>query len=239
MKIIPAIDIMDNKVVRLRQGEFDKGKVYSVNPIMAAKEWKAAGARLLHVVDLDGARLGRPVSLDIAAEIIKNARVDIELGGGLRSVENIESAFAAGVYFAVIGTSAVEDEGFCRRLTEKFGDKVIFAVDVKDGKIAVKGWKEVSEIGVDGYIKKLKGAGAKKIIYTDISRDGMMTGPNLEALKSILRLTPLEVTASGGISSIEDIKVLKALEKDGLRAVIVGKALYEGKIDLKEALSAG
>ncbi|MGB2706025.1 MAG: HisA/HisF-related TIM barrel protein, partial [Candidatus Omnitrophota bacterium] len=120
---------------------------------------------------------------------------------------------------------------------EKFGDKVIFAVDVKDGKVAVRGWKEVSESGIDDYIKKLEAAGAKRIIYTDVSRDGMMAGPNLETLKSILQLTPLEVTASGGISSIEDIKVLKGLEKDGLRAVIVGKALYEGKIDLKEAMN--
>jgi len=213
--------------------------VYSENPILAAKEWKEAGAGLLHVVDLDGARLGKPVCLDVVAEIIKDVRIDVELGGGLRSAGDIENAFAAGVRFVVIGTSAVEDDAFCARLTDKFGDKVIFAVDAKDGKAAVRGWKEVSEIDVDGYIKKLEAAGAKKIIYTDISRDGMMTGPNLEALKSILRLTSLEVTASGGISSIEDIKVLKALEKDGLKAVIVGKALYEGKIDLKEAISAG
>jgi len=237
MNIIPAIDIMDKRVVRLEQGEFTKGKVYSENPILTAKNWKEAGARLLHVVDLDGARLGKPVNLDVAGEIIKNVKVDIELGGGLRSARDIESAFTAGVRFAVIGTSAVEDEAFCGRLTEKFGDKVIFAVDVKDGKVAVRGWKEVSEIGADGYIKKLEAAGAKKIIYTDISRDGMMAGPNLETLKSILQLTPLEVTASGGISSIEDIKALKGLEKDGLRAVIVGKALYEGKIDLKEAIN--
>lgn len=237
MNIIPAIDIMDKRVVRLEQGEFDKGKVYSENPILVAKKWKEAGARLLHVVDLDGARLGKPVNLDVACEIVKNVEIDIELGGGLRSAEDIESAFTAGVRFAVVGTSAVEDEAFSRRLVEKFGDKVIFAVDVKDGKVAVRGWKEVSESGIDDYIKKLEAAGAKRIIYTDVSRDGMMAGPNLETLKSILQLTPLEVTASGGISSIEDIKVLKGLEKDGLRAVIVGKALYEGKIDLKEAMN--
>lgn len=239
MNVIPAIDIMDKKVVRLEQGEFDKIKVYSENPILAAKQWKEAGARLIHVVDLDGARLGKPVNLDVAGEIVKNAAIDIELGGGLRSAEDIESAFKAGVRFAVIGTSAVEDEAFCRSLAEKFGDRMIFSVDVKDGKVAVKGWKEVSEISVNDYIKKLEASGAKKIIYTDISRDGMMAGPNVEALKQLLQFTSLEITASGGISSIEDIKVLKELENNGLKGVIVGKALYEGKIDLKEALSVG
>ncbi|MGB2705452.1 MAG: HisA/HisF-related TIM barrel protein, partial [Candidatus Omnitrophota bacterium] len=159
MNIIPAIDIMDKRVVRLEQGEFDKGKVYSENPILVAKKWKEAGARLLHVVDLDGARLGKPVNLDVACEIVKNVEIDIELGGGLRSAEDIESAFTAGVRFAVVGTSAVEDEAFSRRLVEKFGDKVIFAVDVKDGKVAVRGWKEVSESGIDDYIKKLEAAG--------------------------------------------------------------------------------
>ena len=238
MEIIPAIDIMDKRVVRLEQGEFGKGKVYFENPILAAKKWKEAGARLIHVVDLDGARLGKSVNLDAAGEIVKNVEVDIEFGGGLRLVEDIKSAFTAGARFAVVGTSAVEDEAFSRRLAEKFGDKVIFAVDVKNGKVAVKGWREISESGAIDYIKKLEAAGAKRIIYTDVSRDGMMAGPNLEALKSILRLTSLRVTASGGISSIEDIKVLKGLEKDGLQAVIVGKALYEGKIDLKEAINA-
>ena len=236
MKIIPAIDIMDKSVVRLEQGKFDKEKVYSENPVLVAKEWKRQGAKLLHVVDLDGARLGNPVNMDVVREIVKNAGIDIELGGGLRDAGNIEAAFKAGVRLVVIGTSAVIDEGFCKSLTEKYGDKIIFAVDVKDGKVAVRGWTEVSEKDAGEYIKKLETLGAKKIIYTDISRDGMMTGPNLEALKGVLQSTSLEVTASGGIRSIEDIKVLKGLEKDGLTGVIIGKALYEGKIDLREAL---
>jgi phosphoribosylformimino-5-aminoimidazole carboxamide ribotide isomerase len=239
MKIIPAIDIMDQKVVRLERGQFDKEKVYSENPVMAAKEWKARGAELLHVVDLDGTRLGKPVALDIVREIADNVGIAIELGGGLRTEEDIESAFKAGARFAVIGTSAVEDEGFCKTVTDKFKDRVIFAVDVKDGKVAIKGWKELSAKSALEYIKNLASLGAEKIIYTDISRDGMMQGPNLEALKFILQSTTLEVTASGGISSVDDIKTLKALEPDGLKAVIVGKALYEGKIDFREALRAG
>jgi len=239
MNIIPAIDIIEKKVVRLEQGKFNKEKVYSDNPVMVAKEWKNKGAKLLHVVDLEGARLGKPVNLDVIREIVRDVKIDIELGGGLRTEEDIESALKAGVRFVVVGTSAVEGEGFSKRLTEKFGDKIIFAVDAKDGKVAVKGWKELSEKEIEAYVKELEAIGAKRIIYTDISRDGMMSGPNFEILKSILSQTKLEVTASGGISSIDDIKKLKPLEKDGLTGAIIGKALYEGKIKLEEALSAG
>ncbi|NQU95272.1 MAG: 1-(5-phosphoribosyl)-5-[(5-phosphoribosylamino)methylideneamino]imidazole-4-carboxamide isomerase [Candidatus Omnitrophica bacterium] len=239
MNIIPAIDISDRKVVRLEQGKFEKETVYSENPIMIAKKWKELGAKLLHVVDLDGARLGKPVNLDVVREIVDNVKIDIELGGGLRSVEDIESAFKAGAKFCVIGTSAVLDQDFCKRLIAKFTDKIIFAVDVKNGKVAIKGWKEVSEEEATEYIKKLENCGAKRIIYTDISRDGMMVGPNLESLKAVLQATSLEVIASGGVSTLDDIKVLKELEKDGLKAAIIGKALYEGKLKLEEALRAG
>lgn len=239
MNIIPAIDIMEQRVVRLERGRFDKEKVYSENPVMVARTWKNRGAKLLHVVDLDGARLGKPVNLDIVREITGSVKIDVELGGGLRSEEDIDSAFRAGARFVVIGTSAATDEAFSRTLAEKFKDRVIFAVDVKDGKIAIKGWKEIAAEDALEYVKKLETLGAKKIIYTDISRDGMMSGPNLEMLKSILQSVSLEITASGGISNIGDIKALKGLEKDGLKGVIIGKALYEGKIDFKEALDAG
>ena len=236
MDIIPAIDIIDKKVVRLERGEFDRIKVYSENPVLVAKKWQRLGARLLHIVDLEGARLGKPVNTDVINEIIRNIRIPVELGGGLRNEQSIDTAFNRGASFAILGTSGVEDEALCRRLVTRFGERIVFSVDVKDGKVAIKGWKEVSEMDAALYIKKVQGFGGKKIIYTDISSDGMMAGPNLETLKSVLQSTSLEVTASGGISSIEDIKALKGLEKDGLRAVIVGKALYEGKLDLKEAL---
>ncbi|OGW75466.1 MAG: 1-(5-phosphoribosyl)-5-[(5-phosphoribosylamino)methylideneamino]imidazole-4-carboxamide isomerase [Omnitrophica bacterium RBG_13_46_9] len=237
MNIIPAIDIMDKKVVRLEQGEFDKEKVYSENPILVAQKWKKLGAELIHIVDLDGARLGKPVNMDVVREVARNVEIDIELGGGLRSEEDIENAFKTGVRFVVIGTSAVEDLPFCKFLAEKYKDRVIFAVDVKKGKIAVRGWKVDSGVEVAEYLNRLEGIGAKKIIYTDISRDGMMAGPNLERLKAILKSTSSEVTASGGITNLEDVKVLKELEKDGLCGIIIGKALYEGKLDLREALS--
>ena len=153
MKIIPAIDIRDKRVVRLEQGKFDKEKVYSENPILVARQWKSSGAELLHVVDLDGAKLGKPVNLDVVGEIVKDVGVAVELGGGLRTEEDIENAFKTGVKFVVIGTSAVDDEAFCKSLVDKFGKKIIFAVDAKDGKIAVRGWKEVSEKEVLDYVK--------------------------------------------------------------------------------------
>ena len=236
MDIIPAIDIVDKKVVRLEQGKFDRMKVYSENPVLVAKKWHALGARLLHIVDLEGARLGKPINTDVINEIIRNVNIIVEIGGGLRKREHVETVFNIGAHFVILGTSGVKDEALCKALLQKYKEKIIFSVDVKDGKVAVEGWKEVSSVDAIEYIKKVQDLGAKKIIYTDISSDGMMTGPNLETLKSTLQSTSLEITASGGISSIEDIKALKALEKDGLRAVIVGKALYEGKLDLQEAL---
>jgi len=239
MKIIPAIDIMDRRVVRLEQGRFDKDKVYSENPILIAKKWKECGADLLHVVDLDGARLGKPINLDVVEEMIKGSGVDIELGGGLRKETEIEAALKAGIKFVVLGTSAVRDAEFSKAMIGKFGEKIIFAVDVKDKRVAIEGWEEVSQKSAEEYVKELESCGAKRIIYTDISRDGMMSGPNLESLKEILSSTTLEVTASGGVSSIEHIKVLKGMEGEGLTGVIIGRALYEGKIDLKEALNVG
>jgi len=238
MMIIPAIDIMDQKVVRLERGDFSKGKIYSENPVLVAKEWKDRGALLLHIVDLDGARLGRPTILSIIEEIASSVRIDIELGGGLRTEEDIKAAFKAGVKFAVIGTSALSDSEFCRKITSGFKDRIIFALDVKNGKIAIKGWKELTEEGVFEYIERLESLGASRIIYTDISRDGMMSGPNLEMLKKILLSTSMEVIASGGISSLDDIRALKPLAKQGLKGIIIGKALYETKINYTEALLA-
>jgi phosphoribosylformimino-5-aminoimidazole carboxamide ribotide isomerase len=236
MIIIPAIDIIDKKVVRLEQGEFGKMKVYAENPVAMAELWQKRGAKLLHIVDLEGARLGKPVNTDVINEIIKNIKLPVEVGGGLRNDKDMDTLFNIGANYAVVGTSGLKDEAFCRRMVTKYGEKIVFAVDVKHGKVAIRGWKEVSETDAAQYIKKIQDFGAKRIIYTDISGDGMMTGPNLEVLKTVLSSTSLEVTASGGVASIEDIKALKELEQDGLHSVIVGKALYEGKLDLGEAI---
>lgn len=239
MKIIPAIDIMKGSVVRLEQGDFDSKKVYSDDPVRVAGEWKAEGADILHVVDLDGAREGRPVNLDVASAVSRQVKIDLEFGGGLRSADDIDMALKNGVRFAVVGTKAVTDVKFCSEIIERFRERIIFAVDVKDGMVRIKGWEDVSQVGIFDYVKKLESLGAKRIIYTDISRDGMMKGPNLDGLRSLVRSTSVEVIASGGVSTIEDIKALKKLENGAIYGVIVGKALYEGKIKLGEAMRAG
>jgi len=236
MEIIPAIDIIKGKVVRLEKGRFDREKVYTDDPVEKAKEWSDLGAKVLHVVDLDGAKIGKPQNLSVIKKIVDSTGLDIELGGGLRDEKNIAEAFSLGIKYAVVGTSAVQDSGFCTRMIKKYKDRIIFAVDVKDGMVAIKGWQESSNTAVAEYLRRLEKIGAKTIIYTDISKDGMMAGPNIAALSEILSATSLDVIASGGISRLRDIKVLKGLEKDGLKGVIIGKALYEGKIDLKEAL---
>jgi len=236
MEIIPAIDIIKGKVVRLEKGRFDREKVYTDDPVEKAKEWSDLGAKVLHVVDLDGAKIGKPQNLSVIKKIVDSTGLDIELGGGLRDEKNIAEAFSLGIKYAVVGTSAVQDSGFCTRMIKKYKDRIIFAVDVKDGMVAIKGWQESSNTAVAEYLRRLEKIGAKTIIYTDISKDGMMAGPNIAALSEILSATSLDVIASGGISRLRDIKVLKELEKDGLKGVIIGKALYEGKIDLKEAL---
>ena len=237
MKIIPAIDIMNRQVVRLERGEFDRVKVYSDKPVSVARRWKSLGAELLHVVDLDGAREGKTLNIDIVGKIASEPGIKIELGGGLRKEEDIANAFKVGVGFVVIGTGAVEDENFLKLIINRFGEKIIFAVDIKDGKVATKGWQKVSSLGAKEYIETLEEFGAKRIIYTDISKDGMMTGPNLKGLEEILESTFMDVIASGGVSSLDDIKRLKRLEEKGLFGIIMGKALYEGKVDLKEAIS--
>ena len=237
MLIIPAIDIINREVVRLEKGAFKSKVTYSLDPVEVAAKWKALGARLIHVVDLDGARTGRPANLSIISRLVKE--VDVELGGGLRREEDVEAAFEKGVKFVVLGTKAATDDEFSKKLISRFGERVIFSVDVKDDMVALKGWQKISEMHTLEYIKKLERIGAKRIIYTDISKDGMMAGPNLEALRIILQSTDIRVIASGGVTTLDDLKALKALEKDGLAGAIIGKALYEGKIDLKEALSVG
>jgi len=239
MLIIPAIDIIRGKVVRLKQGKFDNCVTYSEDPLSVAARWKDEGAELLHLVDLDGARIGRPHNIAVISRITQDAGMKVEFGGGLRNEGDICNALEHGATFVVIGTKAIEDERFCKRIISHFGEKIIFAIDIKDNKLAIKGWENMSDKSVPDYLRKLEELGAKSIIYTDISKDGMMGGPNLDFLKMVLETTRMEVTASGGISTKEDIKALKKLKKHNLRGAILGKALYEGKIDLQEAIDAG
>ncbi len=237
MLIIPAIDLLDGKVVRLEQGNYQRVKVYSEDPIEIARRWKDKGAGLIHIVDLDGARDGKPKNLESVGEIIKTIGIDVELGGGIRNFETIEKVFDIGASKAVLGTAAIIKRNFSHKCITKYsGEKIIFSLDAKNKQVFSDGWGLDSGYVLNDLIKEFDSMGLKRIIYTDIMKDGMMTGPNMQGIKDVLKATNLEVIASGGISSIDDIKRLKMLEGDGLEGVIIGKALYEGRIDLAQAI---
>ncbi len=222
-------------MVRFVQGRLDK-KIYSKDPVKTAKHWVRQGAKLIHVVDLDGAATGTPANLDIVKEIAKTAGVPVQVGGGIRTNETIETLLGCGVSRVILGTKAVEDEEFLRKGLKKFKDKIIVSIDAKEGEVLTKGWQAgCANIDTLEFACVLKEMGFKQVIYTDISKDGTLRGPNIQGTKRLLG-TGLSVIASGGISSLEDIKKLKKLEVEGLAGIIVGKALYEGKFSLSEAL---
>ena len=239
MKIIPAVDIIDGKTVRLEQGEYDRKLSYDVSPVDAARKWEAAGAELIHVVDLDGAKEGRPVNLSTVEEIVKAVNVPVEVGGGFRKEIDIKRGLDTGIWRVVIGSKALEDIDFARDCIESFKERVIVSVDAKDYEPRVRGWEEATGLDVFEMMKKFVSFGAKELVYTDIKRDGMLTGPNVEALKRILSEVDARIISAGGVKTIDHIKELKELEPMGLSGVIIGRALYEGTIDLKEAINAG
>lgn len=237
MLIIPAVDIQDGCVVRFTQGRLNK-KIYSKDPVKICRHWAGQGAEILHVVDLDGANTGIPKNIDIVKEIVKTAQAAVEFGGGVRTAQTIRTLLDCGVSRVIVGTRAAEDEDFLRQAFQEFKDKIIVSIDAKDGEVFIKGWQE--DCGISGrqageFARTLKVMGFKEVIYTDIFRDGTLKGPNIRGIKLLLK-TRLAVVASGGVSSLEDIKKLKRLEKDGVVGIIVGKALYEGRFTLTEAL---
>jgi phosphoribosylformimino-5-aminoimidazole carboxamide ribotide isomerase len=236
MLIIPAIDLQDGCVVRFVQGKSHK-KVYSKDPLKVAKHWIKQGAQFLHIVDLDGAFTGTPKNLGVVKDIVKQIKIPVEFGGGLRKIEAIEAALNAGVARVVLGTKAVEDQEFLAKARRKFKNKIIVSIDAKDGKVMVRGWKNgyknTDAVNFSLYLKKL---GFSELIYTDILKDGTLSGPNIKEIKKLLKVTGLKIIASGGVSSLEDLHKLKELEKEGVSAVIIGKALYEGRVTLPQAL---
>ena len=236
MLIIPAIGIRGGKVVRLERGDYAREKPYALMPQEAARQWVEEGAERLHIVDLDGAREGKVVNLAALKEILAAVSVPIEFGGGVREIETISFLLKEGVRDVILGTRAVVDEDFLKSALEKFGTRIIVGVDAKEGDVKVGGW--LGDTGKEpiALIKKLASLGAAKIIYTDISRDGVLSGPNLKKTEAILKAIDIPLIASGGVAALDDIKRLKELEALGLFGVIVGKALYEGRIDLKEAI---
>ncbi len=236
MLIIPAIDIKDGCVVRFVQGRLDK-KVYSRDPVKTAKHWVKQGAKLIHVVDLDGAFTGTPKNLDMVKQIAKGVDVPVQFGGGVRSAGMIGKLLGFGIQRVILGTMAAQDKAFLKKVFKKFKDKVIVSIDTKADRVLTKGWQ--SSYGNTDILKfahSLKSIGFKQVIYTDVLKDGTLKGPNIKGIKSLLKETGLNVIASGGISSLSDIRKLKLLEKKGLVGVIIGKALYEGRFTLTEAL---
>jgi phosphoribosylformimino-5-aminoimidazole carboxamide ribotide isomerase len=238
MLIIPAIDLKDGRCVRLFQGEMDKETVYFENPVEAARHWRVEGAGFIHIVDLNGAVEGRPVHTKEIAAICAQAGLAVELGGGLRSVEAVEAALDLGVARVVIGTAAYENAEFLRTLCKSFPGKIVVGIDARQGKVAVKGWLETTSMWAVELAKRCEADGASRVIYTDISRDGTREGVNIEETLKIARAVSIPIIASGGVSTLDDIRRLVPLEKEGVEGVIVGRALYAGAISLKDAIDA-
>lgn len=233
MQIFPAIDLSGGKVVRLYQGDYEKMTVYGADPCAVARDFIAAGAKYLHVVDLDGAKDGTLANFDSISALAKQGGLYIEVGGGIRTEERIAKYLDLGVGRCILGTIAVKDFDFTRRMAQKYGDKIAVGVDARDGYVAVSGWLETSkEKGVD-FCRRLRDAGVQTVIYTDISRDGAEQGTNLALYRELAEIEGLNITASGGVSSIAELKELQAI---GTHAAILGKALYTGRLDLREVI---
>ena len=234
MYLFPAIDLIGGQAVRLVKGDYNQKTVYSKSPVEVAKSFYEAGAEYLHVVDLDGAKSGNTDNISVIADIIKESGLKVEVGGGIRSEEVIKKYIDAGVYRVILGTVAVENPDFCREMTAKYGEKIAVGVDIKDGFVAIKGWTETADKTCFDFCKELEDMGVKTVICTDISKDGLLSGTNLELYRELQGKFNIDFTASGGVTSLDDVKALMEI---GVYGAILGKALYTGNIDLKEAVA--
>jgi len=235
MLLIPAIDLKNGFCVRLLQGESDKETVYSNDPAAMAVTFEEAGAKRLHLVDLDGAFQGEGANISSICSILNNVSIPVQIGGGLRTEEDIERMLALGVSAVIVGTMAVKRPDVLEKLLKKYTDEqIILGIDARNRKVSIEGWKESTKIQDVEFALRWKKSGIKRVVFTDISRDGMLSGPNLAALREMAEHTGLKIVASGGISSMEDLEQLKTLEPYGVDQVISGKAIYEGKIDLRK-----
>lgn len=224
--------------MRLRQGEFTQVETYTEDPVKYAQRWEQEGAKRLHIVDLDGARTGMPQNLDPIRQIMRRVSIPVQLGGGIRSAEVIERMLRIGIDRVILGTTAAQDERMTQGALMQFGEKIIIGIDAKDGLVAVQGWQDVTNSSAVGFAQKMAALGAKRIIFTDIARDGMLNGPNLSALREILSAVSIPVIASGGIGSAEDVRALATMGSPNLEGAIVGKALYAGKLTVQGAIAA-
>ena len=236
MIIIPAVDLKDGRCVRLSQGRMDQETVYSEDPIQMAKHWESKGAERLHVVDLNGAVTGAPVHRSLIKKIANSVHIPVEVGGGVRNLETIETYLSSGIEWVILGTVAHGNHPLVEEACRRFPGRVILGIDAREGKVAIQGWREEAPLGAIELAKEFEGVGLSAIIFTDIERDGMSTGLNAEMTRAVARSISIPVIASGGVSRIEEIRQLMALEPDGVIGVIVGRALYTGRIDLEEAI---
>ncbi len=234
MRIYPAIDIKNGKCVRLSQGKFDDVTVFYEDPAEVAVKWQQAGASYIHVVDLDGARLGSGHNSNAIERILKAVNIPVQLGGGIRNMDDIKQKLDMGVSRVILGTAAISSPDTVEEAVKRYGEKIAVGIDAKNGKVAVSGWLEVSEVGALDLCRRVVEVGVKTIIYTDISKDGMMMGPNVEATKEIIEATGIDIIASGGVSCKVDLDNIRKIKASG---VIVGKALYNGALDLKEIIT--
>jgi phosphoribosylformimino-5-aminoimidazole carboxamide ribotide isomerase len=236
MLVIPAIDIKNGRCVRLVQGRMDQETVYSENPVEVAKKWVSMGAECLHLVDLDGAVAGEPKNADTIEAIADAISIPFQVGGGIRDIETVNLYLSIGASRVILGTAAYNAPYFVRDACEKRHGQIMVGIDARDGRVAIKGWEEVTTKSATELAREFEGAGVAGVIYTDISRDGMLKGPNIEGIRALAQSVKIPVIASGGVSNIEDIKRLKELEPMGVVGVITGKAIYTGSLDLREAI---
>lgn len=233
MIILPAIDLYEGKAVRLYKGDYENMTVYSDNPVEIAEDFKNCGATHIHMVDLEGAKDGTTPNLDIVKQVAEETGLFVEIGGGIRSMETVEAYLSAGVSRVILGTAAVNDEEFLKKAVAEYGSAIAVGADVKDGYVAIKGWLEKSQYTLDQFMEKMQGLGVETIICTDISKDGAMKGTNLELYRELSEKFSMNIIASGGVSSMEDVRELRTMDVHG---AIIGKAYYTGAIDLKEAI---
>ncbi|TVX88028.1 1-(5-phosphoribosyl)-5-[(5-phosphoribosylamino)methylideneamino]imidazole-4-carboxamide isomerase [Paenibacillus agilis] len=235
--IYPAIDIRGGKCVRLVQGDYGQETVYNEHPAEVALKWKAEGASWIHLVDLDGAKEGKPINDAVIGEIAQSVDIPVQVGGGLRTEADVERLLELGVRRVILGTAAIEDRVFVQNVLKRYGSQIAIGLDARNGYVATRGWLETSNVRAVDLAQELAGEGAETFIFTDISRDGMMQGPNVEAIVELARTSGQQVIASGGVSSLADVEALAAFANEGVSGAIIGKALYTGAVDLSQALN--
>lgn len=234
MEVIPCIDLRGGRCVRLYQGDFQKETAFSADPLGMARHWEGLGAPRLHIVDLDGARLGEPVHTGLIADMAKAVKIPLQVGGGVRRLGTVEALLNLGVGRVVLGTAAVSDPELVVEACRRFGERIVVSIDARNGLVATRGWQEASALTAGELLARMAALGVRRFIYTDIARDGTLQGPDYEALRGLLSQTPLPVIASGGVASLEHLRRLAEL---GVEGALVGRALYNGEIELREALA--